>query len=141
MKLLGTSYSQFHAVRNMKAELINAGFIEVKENDNFNLYPGNCYFVTRNDSSIIAFKLPEYPAKQLKITATHTDSPTFKLKPNPVKKYKNITSLNCEPYGGGLYYSFFDKPLSIAGRVFVKEGNEVNLIMESGGTIQIIKPT
>lgn len=125
MKLLGTSYSQFHAVRNMRAELIDAGFIEIKENDNFTLYPGNSYFVTRNDSSIIAFRLPEYPAKQLKITATHTDSPTFKLKPNPVKKYKNITSLNCEPYGGGLYYSFFDKPLTLAGRVFVKDGNEV----------------
>lgn len=125
MKLLGTSYSQFHAVRNMKNELLNAGFIEIKESDPFVVYPGNSYFVTRNDSSIIAFKLPEYPSKQIKITATHTDSPTFKLKPNPVKKTKNITSLNCEPYGGGIYYSFFDKPLSIAGRVFVKDGNEV----------------
>lgn len=126
MELLGKSYSQFHAVANIKNELIATGFKELHENEEFVIYPGNKYFITRNDSSIIAFKLPQNPEKQFKITATHTDSPTFKIKPNPLKRYKNIASLNCEPYGGGIYYSFFDKPLTIAGRVFVKDGNRVD---------------
>lgn len=125
MGLLEKSYSQFHAVRNIKEELISAGFVELKENKDFSLLPGHNYFITRNDSSVIAFKLPLHPAKQFKITATHTDSPTFKIKPNPVKRYKNISSLNCEPYGGGIYYSFFDRPLTLAGRVFVKGEDKV----------------
>lgn len=125
MELLEKSYSQFHAVKNIKEELLSSGFEELKENAEFNLVPGHNYFVTRNDSSIVAFKVPSNPKKQFKITATHTDSPTFKIKPNPLKRYKNIASLNCEPYGGGIYYSFFDKPLTIAGRVLVKDGNRL----------------
>ncbi|MCQ2772204.1 MAG: M18 family aminopeptidase [Bacilli bacterium] len=126
MNLLGKSYSQFHAVENIRQELIAAGFKELKESNDFIAYPGAKCFITRNDSSIIAFKIPACPDKQFKITATHTDSPTFKIKPNPLKKCGNIASLNCEPYGGGIYYSFFDKPLTIAGRAFVKNGNRVS---------------
>lgn len=125
MGLLEKSHSQFHAVKNIKDELIASGFEELKENDEFKPLPGHNYFITRNDSSIVAFKLPLNPAKQFKITATHTDSPTFKIKPNPLKRYKNLASLNCEPYGGGIYYSFFDRPLTIAGRAFVKEENRI----------------
>lgn len=125
MSMLEKSYSQFHAARNIKEELMENGFEELSESSKFNLVPGHKYFVMRNGSSIIAFKLPENPSKQFKITATHTDSPTFKIKPNPVKRYKNIASLNCEPYGGGIYYSFFDRPLTLAGRVFVKNGESV----------------
>lgn len=125
MGLLSKSYSQFHAVENIKNELLSSGFEELKENLEFHALPGHNYFITRNDSSIVAFKIPANPAKQFKITATHTDSPTFKIKPNPVKRYKNIASLNCEPYGGGIYYSFFDRPLTIAGRVFVKDESKV----------------
>ncbi len=125
MGMLEKSYSQFHAVRNIKEELIENGFEELFEQSQFDLVPGHKYFVTRNDSSVIAFKFPKNASKQFKITATHTDSPTFKIKPNPIKRYKNVASLNCEPYGGGIYYSFFDRPLTLAGRVFVKTGESV----------------
>jgi len=125
MELLKKSHSQFHAVSNIEEELLEAGFEALSENAPFDIVPGHDYFITRNDSSIIAFKIPENPKKQFKITATHTDSPTFKIKPNPVKRYKNIASLNCEPYGGGIYYSFFDKPLTLAGRAFVKEDDRI----------------
>lgn len=126
MGLLESSHSQFHAVNNIKEELVKAGYVELKENKEFDIAPGHNYFVTRNDSSIIAFNVPALVTKQFKITSTHTDSPTFKIKPNPLKRYKNIASLNCEPYGGGIYYSFFDRPLTLAGRVFVKEDEKVS---------------
>ncbi len=126
MGLLKTSYSPYHAVQNIISRLKEAGFEELHESNEFSLKKGHSYYVTRNGTSIIAFKVPSFIDNPMcKIGAVHTDSPTFKIKPNPLKRYKNIVSLNCEPYGGGIYYSFFDKPLSLAGRVFVKKDGKV----------------
>ncbi len=126
IELLRTSYSPYHAVKNIISKLKEAGFEELRESNEFKLEKGHSYYITRNGTSIIAFKVPSVIDNPMcKISAVHTDSPTFKIKPNPIKRYKNIVSLNCEPYGGGIYYSFFDKPLSIAGRVFVKKDGKV----------------
>ncbi len=122
LNLLETSYSPFHAVKNMETKLLEAGFEELDEKKTYNLKQGGRYFVKRNDSSILAFTLPK-DSKELsfRITASHSDSPTFKVKPNPLLKKGNLLMLNVEPYGGMIYSTWVDRPLSIAGRVLVKD--------------------
>ena len=121
VELLNKSHSQFHVVENIKNELLANNFIEIKENKDFKLEKGKSYFTTRNDSSIIAFKIPaEIKDFHFQITAAHNDSPTFKLKQQPLFKVFNTYSLNVEPYGGMIMSTWLDRPLSIAGRVVVK---------------------
>ncbi len=108
------SYTAFHAVENCAALLREAGFSELLEGEAWRLEDGNAYFVCRGGSSIIAFRYAAGGA--YRIIATHTDSPCFKLKANAVLADERYTRLNAEPYGGGLWYTFFDRPLAIAGR-------------------------
>ena len=126
LNLLNHSYSPFHVVNNIEKELLKKGFQELAEKEDFRLEKGKSYFVKRNGSSIIAFTLPKGKANSFRITSSHTDSPTFKLKPNPIITYKNLLLLNTEPYGGGIYYSWMDRPLSIAGRLLVEDENGIN---------------
>lgn len=128
IELLNKSYSVFHNIQNIKEILDSNNFIKLEEKENFDIKAGNSYYLTRNNSSIIAFKVPYEAKNKFLISASHIDSPTFKIKPNPVIKYKNLILLNCEPYGGGIYYSWFDRPLTIAGRIFIK--TNLNLIEE-----------
>lgn len=119
IELLNKSYSPFHVVKNIKDELDKKGYIELKEDKEFSLEEGENYYVIRNGSAIIAFNVPHSPkTSSFRISASHTDSPTFKIKPNPVINYKNIVSLNVEPYGGMIDAPWLDRPLSFAGRVF-----------------------
>lgn len=120
-ELLDKSYSVFHAVKNRKDELLKEGFSELKEGDSFSIKKGGRYFIERNQTSIISFKIPSDLDKlSFQISATHNDSPSFKIKPNPIVRYKNLILLNTEPYGGGIYNTWMDRPLSFAGRVRVK---------------------
>ncbi len=122
IKWLNASPSPFHVVENLKEELLRLGFSELKEKKAFVLEKGGKYFVTRNHSSLIAFTLPkEDETAPFKVVAAHTDSPTFKLKPNPVIKKGNTLQINVEPYGGMIMSTWLDRPLGIAGRVFVKK--------------------
>ena len=122
LNLLNKSVSPFHVVNNIKEELLRSKFIELNEKETFKLEKGKSYFLIRNDSSIIAFKTPHKDINSIKIVASHTDSPTFKIKPNPLIISNNLMLLETEPYGGAIYYSWLDKPLSVAGRIaFVKE--------------------
>lgn len=117
--LLNRSYSPFHVVRNLKELLLEKGYEELKEKVPYLLKEGGRYFVTRNDSALIAFSIPENPRlSSFRISASHTDSPTFKIKPNPVVTYKNLISLNVEPYGGLMHAPWLDRPLSFGGRVY-----------------------
>lgn len=125
MNLLDRSYSVFHVVDNMEKELKKNGFIRLDEKEDFSLEEGKNYYVTRNGSSLIAFRIPKKKRLAFQLTATHNDSPTFKVKPNPILTYKNLTSLNVEPYGGLIYNTWLDRPLSLAGRVMVKKDNRI----------------
>ena len=113
---LDASPTPFHATRNMSAMFSNAGFIELHEIDKWELEAGKKYFVTRNDSSVIAFSYPK-EAKNYVMVGAHTDSPNLKLKPNPIIKEHGIVKFGVEPYGGLLLTPWFDRSLSLAGRI------------------------
>ncbi len=115
---LANSHSQFHVIANFEKELKEAGFAELKEGIAWNLKLGASYYAKRNDSSIIAFRLPESSQDlSLHISACHSDSPTFKVKPDPITISGDLMMLQTEPYGGAIYRSWMDRALSIAGRV------------------------
>lgn len=119
------SYSPFHVVTNVKEMLKNEGFVELKEEDRFNIKEGGSYYVSRNNSSLIAFRIPK-KYSSYSIIASHTDSPSFKIKSNPEVVVDNkYTTLNVEGYGGMLCAPWFDRPLSIAGRVFLDSSSGV----------------
>ena len=114
------SPSPFHAIEAMKEMLIAAGFREMQENKSWELEKGSSYFVVRNDSAIIAFKMPNEEFKGFHMVASHSDSPSFKIKENAeLTLDKAYTKLNVEKYGGMIMSSWFDRPLSVAGRVYV----------------------
>lgn len=115
------SPSCFHVIENVKKQLTEQGFEELCENKNWQIKEGGKYFVTRNLSSVIAFKVPTKDFKSFHIVASHSDSPTFKIKDHPEQMVKSkYVQLNTERYGGMIYSTWFDRPLSIAGRALVK---------------------
>ena len=124
MDFIQDSPSCFHVAANAATMLENAGATRLDEKGTFRLEAGNCYFVMRNSSSLIAFRMPEGKPTGYSIVAAHTDSPSFKLKENPeISTGDAYTTLNVEGYGGMLMAPWFDRPLSIAGRAFVKEND------------------
>lgn len=125
-KFIENSPSCFHAIKTITEELKNEGFVEIKEKDTWQIEQGKKYYVTRNLSSVIAFKIPQNDFKSFHIVASHSDSPTFKIKANAEIEVKNkYVKLNTEKYGGMICSTWFDRPLSIAGRILVKENNAV----------------
>lgn len=125
LEFIEKSPSCFHAVKTMKDMLNAEGFEEIKEADKWELNEGGKYYVTRNDSSIIAFVMPEKEFSGYRIMASHSDSPTFKIKENPEMQVdKKYVKLNVERYGGMICSPWFDRPLSVAGRIIVKEKDE-----------------
>ena len=125
LKFIEKSPSCFHAVENIAAELSDLGYTELFEGENWNLAYGGKYYVTRNRSSVIAFAIPETAASpKFMIVASHSDSPTFKVKDIP--ELEGVyTRINTERYGGMILDSWFDRPLSVAGRVMVRTPNGV----------------
>lgn len=122
MDFIQDSPSCYHVVANAAAILENAGAIRLDERKPFKVEAGNSYFVTRNSSSIIAFRMPEGEATGYSIVAAHTDSPSFKVKSNPeITNGDTYTTLNVEGYGGMLMAPWFDRPLSMAGRAFIRK--------------------
>ena len=120
------SPTAFHAVENLKEELRKCGFRELKEKDPWMVDEGGKYFVVRNDSAIIAFAIPGSGFAPFRIAAAHADSPTFKLKPFfEAPAEKAYMRLNVEKYGGMIMSSWLDRPLSIAGRLVIRDGEKV----------------
>ncbi len=127
LNFIKKSPSAFHAVEEIKNELISNGFTELSEGKKWDIEKGKKYFVTRNLSSIIAFKTGEdLEDYSFNIVASHGDSPNFKIKDNYKIETKNkYIQLNAEKYGGMIYSSWFDRPLSVAGRIVIKKGNSI----------------
>ena len=125
------SPTAFHAVDTMKNILAEQGFQELSEKDYWKLVPGGQYMVTRNNSALIAFSIPENAPHRFHIMASHSDSPTFKIKENPeITVEKAYVKLNVEKYGGMLMSPWFDRPLSVAGRVVVSENGEIKKLVD-----------
>ncbi len=122
---INESPSAFNAVNTMKKRLLSSGFKEIKLCDKWNIEKGGKYFFDKNGSAIIAFVvgMGEVEIDGFKIIASHSDSPSFKVKPNPYMKSDNYIKLNTEVYGGPILNTWFDRPLSLAGRVTVKSDN------------------
>lgn len=129
MTFLDSSLTSYHAVDNITKELLQEGFEELSEKKIWSLEKGGRYFVVRNDSSVIAFQIPECMVGEIRgyhVYAAHSDSPAFKIKENPEIEREGIyVSLNTEKYGGMILSTWLDRPLTIAGRVCVEEDGEI----------------
>ncbi|MDE7161062.1 MAG: M18 family aminopeptidase [Muribaculaceae bacterium] len=120
---LDASPSCFQAVDTISRELENAGFVRLNEEESWQLTPGGKYYTTKNSSAIAAFICgTASPAEAgFRIITSHSDSPCFKIKPNAeIIGDGGVVSLNVEKYGGGILYTWFDRPLSVAGRVMLR---------------------
>ena len=120
------SPTAFHAVETMSKLLDEKGFTRISEAHQASIIPGGNYYLTRNGSSIIAFRIPHTSPRGLLITASHSDSPTFKLKVNTeMDAAGGALKLNVERYGGMILSSWMDRPLSIAGRAVIRTADGI----------------
>lgn len=118
-EFLNAGVSPFHAVMNCGDILGKAGFERLEEGEYWDLRPGGRYYVTRNQSSIIAFVLPLGNIGGYHMTASHSDSPSFRIKKSRAEN-KYYAKAEVEGYGGMILSSWFDRPLTFAGRVVVR---------------------
>jgi len=126
MAFIDNSPSCYHATANLAQLLDKEGYTGLHEQDKWNIVPGGKYYVTRNGSSIIAFRVPKSISGGFLMAAAHSDSPTFKIKENPEHPVLgHYVQLNTEKYGGSLMSTWFDRPLSVAGRVLVRQGDAI----------------
>ena len=134
LQFIGESPSAFHAVDTMKRMLDARQYEQLLEGDTWELSPGGKYYVIRGGTSLIAFRIPSAKIKSrvhggfrgFQIMASHSDSPTFKVKENPeMEAEKAYVKLNVEKYGGMLIAPWFDRPLSVAGRLIVRENGRI----------------
>ncbi|CAA0816545.1 Zn-dependent exopeptidases superfamily protein [Striga hermonthica] len=123
VEFLNASPTAFHAVDEAKKRLRSAGYEQVSERDDWKLEAGKKYFFTRNHSTIVAFAIGrKYTAGNgVYIIGAHTDSPCLKLKPITKVTKGGYLEVGVQPYGGGLWHTWFDRDLAIAGRVIVRE--------------------
>ena len=124
---LKNSPTAFHAVNSLCGMLKELGFTPLQECKAWELLPGGKYYVTRNCSSVIAFTLPAGIPDSFHMIASHSDSPTFKIKENAELTVRDkYVQLNTERYGGMIFSTWFDRPLSVAGRVLYKYENGIH---------------
>ena len=122
LEFIEKSPSCYHVIRNMSQLLEANGFSELREECSWEVKEGGRYYVTRGDSSMIAFAVPDKEYANYQITASHSDSPSFKIKENPEMLTEfHYVELNVEKYGGMIYAPWFDRPLSVAGKVVVRD--------------------
>ncbi|MFI3238674.1 MAG: M18 family aminopeptidase [Lachnospiraceae bacterium] len=120
LSYIDKSKSPFHAIDVTRAFLQGEGFEELNEKASWSIKKGRSYFVTRNDSSIIAFTTPKNAVAGFHMVASHSDSPSFKVKEHGEMGVEGVyTKLNVERYGGMIMNTWFDRPLSVAGRLYV----------------------
>jgi len=141
MSWIDASPTPYHAVDVARGELLSHGYQELNEGDAWALQPGGRYFITRRDASIVAFRHGRSnPVENgLRIIGAHTDSPVLKVKPKPEKVSQGYFQVGVEVYGGALLSPWFDRDLSLAGRVTLKQdGGLRNLLIDFRRPIAII---
>ncbi|KAL3153468.1 hypothetical protein ABBQ38_011801 [Trebouxia sp. C0009 RCD-2024] len=127
LRFINYAWTQFHAVEEASRRLSAVGFQKLSEKQEWKLKPGGRYYFTRNLSTIVAFAVgTKYqPGNGLHMIGAHTDSPCLKLKPVSKSVKSGYLTVNVETYGGGLWHTWFDRDLSVAGRVLVKQGGQL----------------
>ncbi len=128
MQFMDSSVCNFLAVDTVKHRLLEAGFIELDTTQPWELTHGGKYFITKNDSAIFAWIVGEGdPSCGVKIISSHCDSPCFRIKPSAeIFCEGGVVKLNTEVYGGPILYTWFDRPLSLAGRVMLRGDDALN---------------
>ena len=129
VEFLQESVTPFHAAATAESWLRAAGFTRLEEADYWNLEPGKGYYTTRNGSSVVAWRVPNHAIGGWRIVASHSDSPTWKIKTDIVEN-DGCRRLSVEGYGGMIMSTWLDRPLTVGGRVIVKteDGIESRLV-------------
>lgn len=122
LSFLDNSPCNFLAAATIKAQLDANGFKELKQSERWSLEKGGKYYVVKNSTAIFGFVIGEASLHEsgFNIISAHSDSPCFRIKPNPEMLADGVLKLNTEVYGGPILYTWFDRPLSLAGRVIVR---------------------
>ncbi len=135
------SPSPFHAAGTVCALLEQAGFVQLQEGRAWQLQPQGKYYVTRNRSSVVAFALPAGEWSGFLLTSSHSDCPTFKVKPGAELEAAGLyTLLDTEGYGGMLCATWLDRPLGVAGRVLVEAGEGVKPRLVTLDPLRLVIP-
>ena len=129
VEFLQESVTPFHAAATAESWLRAAGFTRLEEADYWNLEPGKGYYTTRNGSPVVAWRVPDHAIGGWRIVASHSDSPTWKIKTDIVEN-DGCRRLSVEGYGGMIMSTWLDRPLTVGGRVIVKteDGIESRLV-------------
>lgn len=122
MEFLDASPVNFYAARTLAGRLDQAGYTRLDPAEAWHIKPGGKYYMVKNDSAVFAVNVADAaPSAGFRIISAHSDSPTFRIKPHPeMVSDGGVVKLNVEVYGGPIMYTWFDRPLSIAGRVVLK---------------------
>ena len=126
LQFIRRSPSCYHAISNFEEMLSRQGYTLLPEQERWALEPGGKYYTLRNGSTLLAFRIPEHPTGGFLMSAAHADSPSFKLKENAEQlSAGHYIRLSTEKYGGMMMGTWLDRPLSVAGRVLVRQGDHI----------------